>query len=55
MIICDYNRYYFNGRNATVEEFLNPAVFNVLKREILDVKAVVVNNTDTFFPIWMSE
>lgn len=49
------HRYYFSGRNATVEEFLNTSIFDVLKREILDVKNVVANNTDTSFPIWMSK
>lgn len=52
---ASWHQYYFNGRNATVEEFMNPSLFDVLKREILDVKAVVVNNTDSFFPVWITE
>ncbi|XP_034254706.1 heparanase-like [Thrips palmi] len=52
---ASWHQYYFSGRNATVEEFIKPSMLDVLKREILDVKAVVINNTDAFFPVWLTE
>lgn len=43
-----------NGRNATKEEFMDPSVFEVLRREIKDIKTVVNKNSGEHFPVWIS-
>ncbi|KAJ1524818.1 hypothetical protein ONE63_009688 [Megalurothrips usitatus] len=50
-----WHQYYVNGRNTTTDEFMNPSILDVLKREIEDVKKVVINNTDEHFPVWITE
>ncbi|KAK4886223.1 hypothetical protein RN001_002494 [Aquatica leii] len=50
-----WHQYYFNGKTATINDFLNPSVFNVLESQILIVKEIVASIGAQLKPIWLGE
>lgn len=50
-----YFSYYFNGRTATVEEFLNNTVMNSLADNIKDMQDVIDRANCSHLPVWLGE
>ncbi|KAL0281439.1 UNVERIFIED_CONTAM: hypothetical protein PYX00_002426 [Menopon gallinae] len=49
-----WHQYYFNGRNATIDEFLDPRVFDLLEKQIQAVSEVT-REFSSDLPIWLTE
>uniref|UniRef100_A0A1Y1N3N1 Heparanase n=1 Tax=Photinus pyralis TaxID=7054 RepID=A0A1Y1N3N1_PHOPY len=50
-----WHQYYFNGRNASISQFLDPEVFNLLQTQIGYIKDIVKSAGATSKPIWLGE
>ncbi|KAK5643093.1 hypothetical protein RI129_006938 [Pyrocoelia pectoralis] len=48
-----WHQYYFDGKNATVRQFLDPDVFNLLETQISSIKDIVKNVGADSKPIWL--
>ena len=50
-----FGSYYFSGKTATLEEYLNPDVFDELRKEITNALEPVRDSVIPDLPVWMGE
>ncbi|CAH1173655.1 unnamed protein product [Phaedon cochleariae] len=50
-----FHQYYLNGRTASLEDFLNPEVFNYLEFQIKKAQEIVRSSNIIDKPLWLGE